>query len=110
MVLCDKIGVLGFSAGGSLSARAATSLTAVTLDESEPVDALSSRPDFVMLIYPAYLDLGENRSITPELHVTPETPPFFIFGTADHNHGNSSLVMAEYFRGKCKSVSSMLLA
>lgn len=94
----DKIGVLGFSAGGSLSARASTSLTSHTYEKSDSIDTISSRPNFAMLIYPAYLDKGENRNITPELQITEETPPFFIFGTADDRHGNSTLVMATALR------------
>jgi acetyl esterase/lipase len=51
-----------------------------------------------MLIYPAYLDQGENRSLTPELKLTPETPPMFIFQTADDSYGNSALVMTTALR------------
>lgn len=93
-----KIGVLGFSAGGSLCARASTNFTSDTYERKDSIDTLSSRPDFSMLIYPAYLDKGENRSITPELKITKETPPFFIFGTADDFYGNSGLVMATALR------------
>jgi acetyl esterase/lipase len=94
----EKIGVLGFSAGGSLCARASTGFTSDTYEKSDSIDTLSSRPNFAMLIYPAYLDNGENRKITPELQLTKETPPFFIFGTADDAYGNSTLVMATALR------------
>ena len=94
----EKIGVLGFSAGGSLCARAATGFTNDTYEKLDSIDTLSSRPNFAMLIYPAYLDKGANRSITPELQITKETPPFFIFGTTDDTYGNSSLVMTTALR------------
>jgi len=94
----EKIGVIGFSAGGSLGARAATRFTEDTYPKSDQIDQASSRPDFGLLIYPAYLDNGENRSLTPELTITADTPPLFIFGTADDTHGNSSLVMAGALR------------
>lgn len=93
-----KIGVLGFSAGGSLCARASTMFTTDAYKKLDSIDAFSSRPNFAMLIYPAYLDKGENRKLTPELQITKETPPFFIFGTADDAHGNSVLVMATALR------------
>jgi acetyl esterase/lipase len=93
-----KIGVLGFSAGGSLCARASTRFTSDTYEKTDHIDSFSSRPDFAMLIYPAYLDKGENRNITPELQITKETPPFFIFGTADDEYGNSPLVMTTALR------------
>lgn len=94
----EQIGVLGFSAGGSLSARASTRFKEDTYEKSDLIDTLSSRPNFAMLIYPAYLDKGDNQSLTPELEITKETPPFFIFGTADDSHGNSTLVMATALR------------
>ena len=94
----EKIGVIGFSAGGSLGARAATRFTEDTYPKSDQIDEASSRPDFGLLIYPAYLDNGENRTLTPELSISENTPPLFIFGTADDNYGNSSLVMAGALR------------
>lgn len=94
----DKIGVLGFSAGGSLGARASTLFNTETYEKIDDMDKVSSRPDFAMLIYPAHLDHGENRSLTPELTITEATPPFFIFGTADDQYGNSSLVMTTALR------------
>src|SRR5690606_6219978 len=94
----DKIGVMGFSAGGSLSARASTGFNKKTYDIIDRSDEVSSRPDYSLLIYPAYLDQGENRSITPELTVDKSTPPMFIFATADDPYANSALVMATALR------------
>lgn len=51
-----------------------------------------------MLIYPAYLDKGDNRGISPEFVFSNQTPPYFIFGTADDKYGNSSLVMTAALR------------
>lgn len=93
-----KIGIMGFSAGGSLSVRASTLYNKDTYPHSDTNDELSARPDFAALIYPAYLDKGENRSLTPELKVDSETPPMFVFGTADDKYGNSSLVIAGALR------------
>ncbi|MEQ8554137.1 MAG: alpha/beta hydrolase [Cyclobacteriaceae bacterium] len=96
----DKIGVLGFSAGGSLAARAATRYVDQTYPLVDEMDSLSSKPNFSVLIYPAYLDQGENNSITPELKVTEETAPMFLFVAADDTHANSSLVMTQELRAK----------
>ena len=106
----NKIGVLGFSAGGSLSARAATNFTTDSYKCIDKIDRYSSRPDFSMLIYPAYLDKGENRSLTRELKPTKDTPPFFIFGTADDKYGNSSLVMATALRDNKTPVDLHMLS
>ena len=88
-----KLGVMGFSAGGSLAARASTRFDVTEYAKIDQIDSVSCRPDFALLIYPAYLDAGQNRSLTPELTVTDNTPPMFIFVAADDSHANSSLVM-----------------
>ena len=93
-----KLGVMGFSAGGSLSARASTRFDVNEYSKIDKIDSISCRPDFALLIYPAYLDEGENRSITPELTVSRNTPPMFIFTAADDSYANSALVMATALR------------
>ena len=94
----EKIGIMGFSAGGSLSARTSTLFNKRTYSPVDEADSLSCRPSFAMLIYPAYLDLGPNKTLTPELELTKTTPPIFIFQTADDPYGNSALVMAGALR------------
>jgi acetyl esterase/lipase len=96
----DKIGIMGFSAGASLTARACTRFTETTYPQVDKVDELSARPAFAMLIYPAYLDNGPNKSLTPELTITNDTPPIFIFQTSDDPYGNSALVMAQSLRDR----------
>lgn len=93
-----RTGVMGFSAGGSLSARAATLYDQNTYPAVDEADKLSCKPAFAALIYPAYLDAGPDRSLTPELKVNAETPPMFLFETADDPYGNSALVMAGALR------------
>jgi acetyl esterase/lipase len=106
----DKIGIMGFSAGGSLSARAGTHFGTRSYPEVDNADSLSCRPSFVLLIYPAYLDLGERKSLTPELRITKDTPPFFIFQTADDPYGNSALVMAGAMRDTKRQAELHLLS
>ena len=93
-----KIGIMGFSAGGSLSARASTRYQEKLYEAVDVADGVSARPDFTILIYPAYLDQGPTKSLTPELRVDSKTPPMFIFETADDPYGNSALVMAGALR------------
>jgi acetyl esterase/lipase len=94
----EKIGIMGFSAGGSLSARTSTMFNKKTYAPVDKTDSLSCRPAFAMLIYPAYLDQGPDKTLTPELELTKSTPPIFIFQTADDQYGNSALVMASSMR------------
>ena len=55
---------------------------------------------FSILIYPAYLDKGKNKSISPELVINNNTPPFFIFGTSDDRFAHGFRVIAAALRGK----------
>lgn len=94
----DKTGVMGFSAGGSLSARASTLFNMKTYNPVDKADSLSCKPSFTMLIYPAYLDQGPELTLTPELKLTKEVPPMYIFQTSDDTYGNSALVMTSALR------------
>lgn len=93
-----QIGVMGFSAGASLSARAATRFQTPSYTAIDDIDTLSARPDFAALIYPAYMDEGENHTLTPELTITEQTPPCFVFQTEEDPYGNSAFVIAHALR------------
>ncbi|MDN3665835.1 Ca2+-dependent phosphoinositide-specific phospholipase C [Algibacter miyuki] len=94
----NNIGLIGFSAGGHLSALASTTFKTPFYESQDEIDAFSSQSNFTMLIYPAYLDKGENKTIHPDFTLDKDTPPFFIFGTADDPYGNSSFVMGQALR------------
>ncbi len=93
-----RLGVLGFSAGGSLAARTSTLYDKQTYDPVGDDRWWSARPDFTVLIYPAYLDQGKDNSLTPELEVDENTPPMFLFAAANDKHATSSMVMARALR------------
>lgn len=93
-----QVGVMGFSAGASLTARAATRFQSPSYTATDETDTKSARPDFAALIYPAYMDEGEHHTLTPELTITEQTPPFFVFQTADDPYGNSALVISQALR------------
>lgn len=93
-----QVGVIGFSAGASLTARAATRFQSPSYTATDETDTQSARPDFAALIYPAYMDEGEHHTLTPELTITEQTPPFFVFQTADDHYGNSALVISQALR------------
>jgi acetyl esterase/lipase len=79
-----RIGVLGFSAGGHLAAAASTNFDRRTYDAVDEADAVICRPDFSLLIYPAYLTVKEDGDkLSPELRVTVETPPTFLVQAED---------------------------
>lgn len=93
-----QVGVMGFSAGASLTARAATRFQSPSYTATDETDTQSARPDFAALIYPAYMDEGEHHTLTPELTITEQTPPFFVFQTANDPYGNSALVISQALR------------
>jgi acetyl esterase/lipase len=79
-----RIGIMGFSAGAHLSAAASTNYEGRTYPTADDADAVSCRPDFALLIYPAYLTVKEDGDkVSPELKITDKTPPTFIVMTAD---------------------------
>lgn len=79
-----RIGVLGFSAGGHLCARASTAWPQRQYEPVDAADQASCRPDFAVLVYPAYLVADENTlRLHDELPVNAETPKTFLVQTQD---------------------------
>ena len=93
----NRIGVLGFSAGGHLAALSSTTREKRTYPRVDAADEVSAKPDFTMLVYPAYLTVDDGRTkLAPELTVTANTPPTFLVQAQDDPvHVENSLV---YYR------------
>jgi acetyl esterase/lipase len=98
----SRIGVLGFSAGGHLASTIATHFDNGGKKRPDPIERVSSRPDFLILCYPVIsfvapyahhgsVDnlLGKSPdsnllySLSNETQVSPNTPPTFIFQTTE---------------------------
>ncbi len=96
----DRIGVMGSSAGGHLSATAGTLYDHAAGKTGAPLDSVNARPDFLILMYPVItlddphahagsreLLLGKNPSadllqlLSPEKQVTAQTPPTLLIHT-----------------------------
>jgi acetyl esterase/lipase len=89
-----RIGVLGFSAGGHLAAWAATNFDQRAYEKIDATDDVSCRPDFAVLIYPAGIVKREPAELSPEIRVTPQTPPcFFAHADDDQNSPVNSVAM-----------------
>jgi acetyl esterase/lipase len=79
-----RIGILGFSAGGHLSATVSNDFETRSYPLVDDADRESCRPDFTVLIYPAYLTREDDLTrLAPEIKVTDHTPPTFIAMTMD---------------------------
>ncbi len=80
----DHIGVIGFSAGGHLAAVLSNNPGPRTYPAVDEADHLSCQPNFVVLIYPAYLSVhDQGEQLAPEVTVNAHTPPTFIAQAED---------------------------
>ena len=96
----NRIGILGFSAGGHLASTAGTHFDKGNARAKDPIERVSCRPDFMILIYPVvsltqwYAHAGSRRNLlgqnpdkdlleklSNEKQVTPQTPPTFLVHT-----------------------------
>lgn len=117
-----KIGVLGFSAGGHLSAAISTHFEKRLYPAVDAADKESCRPDFAMVIYPGHLSLSaaewdakqgtkkfvvphpvnadKELSMNPEVPVTSQTPPTFLLQAEDDHVDNVDDSLAYYIAVK----------
>jgi acetyl esterase/lipase len=79
----ERIGILGFSAGGHLAAAAATNFDKRAYEPIDDIDKFSARPDFAVLVYPAYLTVKGKDELAAEIRVTKQTPPIFFAHAGD---------------------------
>jgi acetyl esterase/lipase len=80
----NRIGVLGFSAGGHLSAAISNHFEPRLYDPIDAADKLSCRPDFAVVVYPGYLALAD-QNFAPNADIQPSanTPPTFVIQAED---------------------------
>ena len=99
--ITEKVGIIGFSAGGHLASTLGTHYEEETNGANDNIEAISARPDFMLLIYPVISFqnnphagsrdalLGENQSeqllqyYSSETQVTPSTPPTILIHSSD---------------------------
>ena len=113
-----KIGVLGFSAGGHLSAAISTHFEKRLYPEVDAADKESCRPDFAVILYPGHLSIAhaewdakqgakkfvlhypptadKDLGLNPEIPVTRDTPPTFLLQAEDDHVDNVNESLAYY--------------
>ena len=116
-----KIGVLGFSAGGHLSAAMSTHFTTRLYPAVDAADKESCRPDFAVVLYPGHLSLSaaewdakqgakkyvvphpdrlsivdKGLALNPDVNVTIQTPPTFLLQAEDDHVDNVNDSLAYY--------------
>jgi acetyl esterase/lipase len=85
-IAADRIGVVGFSAGGHLAVAAATNFGKRTYEPVDEIDKISCRPDFAIPVYSGYLRAKDKYELAPGLSIPKDTPPMFIA------HGGADLI------------------
>ena len=92
-----KIGIAGSSAGGHLASTVGTKFDTGKMESADPIEKLSCRPDFMLLLYPVitfneeFGHMGSRKNLigetndwklveqySNELHATTDTPPTFL--------------------------------
>jgi acetyl esterase/lipase len=89
-----RLGMLGFSAGGHLTAWASTNFDKRAYEPIDDVDKIGCRPDFAVLIYPGGLVAKDKDELDPAIRVSKETPPaFFAHASNDPVKAENSVQM-----------------
>lgn len=75
----NKIGVIGFSAGGYMVADHSTHFLQRAYKPADSADKVSCRPDFAIALYPGHMRMeGKSFVLNPNIHFTIDTPPTFL--------------------------------
>jgi len=85
-IVAERIGMVGFSAGGHLAIATATGFEKRTYEPIDDVDKISCRPDFAVLVYPGYLKAKDKDELAPGLQIPAGTPPIFLV------HGGEDII------------------
>jgi len=117
----NKVGIIGFSAGGHLASTEGTHFNKLVIEDK---DNISVRPDFMILLYPVitfgeYAHVGSRENLigkhpsaellelySNEKQITPNTPPTFLVHAGDDNVvpvQNSLMFYDELLKNKVKA-------
>jgi acetyl esterase/lipase len=79
----DRIGIVGFSAGGHLVLATATSFHQRRYADIDAIDSVSCRPDFAVMCYSGYLKANDADELSARIQITTDTPPVFLTHASD---------------------------
>ena len=109
----QRIGVLGFSAGGYLVAELSTHFDDRLYAPVDAADQQSGRPDFAIAIYPGHLAMpGSGIALNPNIgrHITARTPPTFLLQNEDDDVDRIEDALSYYMGLKAAHVPAELHA
>jgi acetyl esterase/lipase len=93
----DRLGLLGFSAGGQVAARLLSNTDQRTYERLDEVDDVSFRPDFAILVYPWNMVDAKSNELISGIEVPKNCPPTFLVHTDDDR--SSSLGAVLFYAG-----------
>ena len=94
-IAVDRVGVLGFSAGGETAIRATYEKQRL-YEPADKIDEQRFRADFGIFIYPAYMVDDTTQRLIEDIVIEPEDPPaFFVHASDDRVTASSSLLLAD---------------
>lgn len=92
----QKVGVLGFSAGGYMVAEISTHFKQRLYTAVDAADRESCRPNFAVAIYPGHLWATDKIALNPNIHPTRDIPPTFLLQAEDDHVDNVNDSLAYY--------------
>jgi acetyl esterase/lipase len=103
----DRIGVIGSSAGGNLAVRASVFSETNSYRAKDPMDRLSTKPDFSVLLYPAWVGSRSTGDLNDWVEVRSDFGPTFITAARDDKHFGSSPPYERALRSKRVPVEAL---
>jgi len=111
----NRIGILGFSAGGHLAVATATHFDQRAYEPIDEIDKISCRPDFAVAVYPGYLieqqpaGVEINKEVlAPYIRIPRETPPVFLVHATDDTVAGAENSVVMYLALKRANVATEL--
>jgi acetyl esterase/lipase len=85
----ERIGMVGFSAGGHLAGATATHFDQRAYEAIDDIDKVSSRPNFAVMVYPGYLKAQDKDELAPHMRIPAGTPPIMLVVAEDDECGSA---------------------
>src|SRR5438876_296835 len=98
-----RIGFIGFSAGGEVAGMIETKFDAGRPDAEDPIERVSSRPDFTVLVYPAYRPGARQADAEPLFPIPSDAPPVFLI-CADDDRSHVEPTVKFYLELEAKKI------